>query len=96
MPFTFSNILNHGTENPIVARLSLQILQILNQCNIAKDKKDKISDIYLKTLSANSRHSAVPFEYIVSLLYDFIARPTSRGFPGGNHQKNHSGRGRGF
>jgi hypothetical protein len=28
--------------NPIVARLSLQILEILKQCNVSKDIQDKV------------------------------------------------------
>jgi len=36
MPFEFKKVLEHGTTNPIVARLSLQILEILKQCNASK------------------------------------------------------------
>jgi hypothetical protein len=50
MPFEFKKVLEHGTTNPIVARLSLQILQILNQCDAPKDVQDKVGDLYLNSL----------------------------------------------
>ena len=34
----------------IVARLSLQILEILKQCNVSKDIKDKVGDLYRNSL----------------------------------------------
>jgi hypothetical protein len=50
MPFVFKKILNHGTSNPIVARLSLQILTILRECNLRKEKQDQIGELYLNSL----------------------------------------------
>jgi HNH endonuclease len=50
MPFEFKTVLEHGSSNPIVARLSLQILEILKHCNAAKDIQDKISDLYMNSL----------------------------------------------
>jgi hypothetical protein len=50
MPFEFKKVFEHGTTNPIVARLSLQILEILKQCNASKDIQDKIGDLYLNSL----------------------------------------------
>ena len=50
MPFEFKKVLEHGTTNPIVARLSLQILQILKQCNASKDIQDKVGDLYVNSL----------------------------------------------
>jgi hypothetical protein len=50
MPFAFKKVLEHGTTNPIVARLSLQILQMLNQCDAPKDVQDKVGDLYLNSL----------------------------------------------
>jgi hypothetical protein len=50
MPFQFTKVLEHGTTNPIVARLSLQILQILTQCNASKDIQDKVGDLYMNSL----------------------------------------------
>jgi len=34
----------------IVARLSLQILEILKQCNVSKDIQDKVGDLYMNSL----------------------------------------------
>ena len=34
----------------IVARLSLQILEILKQCDVSKDIQDKVSDLYMNSL----------------------------------------------
>jgi hypothetical protein len=50
MPFVFSKLLDHGTSNPIVARLSLQMMQILDQCKIAKEARDEIAEIYMHSL----------------------------------------------
>jgi len=50
MPFEFKKVFEHGTTNPIVARLSLQTLEILKQCNVSKDIQDKIGDLYLNSL----------------------------------------------
>ena len=50
MPFEFKKVLEHGTTNPIVARLSLQILEILKQCNASKDIQDKVGDLYMNSL----------------------------------------------
>jgi thermostable 8-oxoguanine DNA glycosylase len=50
MPFEFKKVLEHGTKNPIVARLSLQILEILKQCSASKDIQDKVGDLYVNSL----------------------------------------------
>lgn len=50
MPFVFSKVLEHGTSNPIVARLGLQTMQLLDQCKIGKETRDKIAEIYMYSL----------------------------------------------
>lgn len=50
MPFIKKKVLVHGTTNPIVSRLSLQILQIMDQCNITQDMRDKIGKLYMESL----------------------------------------------
>jgi thermostable 8-oxoguanine DNA glycosylase len=50
MPFEFKKVLEHGTTNPIVARLSLQILEILKQCNASKGIQDEVGDLYMNSL----------------------------------------------
>jgi hypothetical protein len=50
MPFIFKPFLDHGTTNPIVARLSVQIFKLLDQCSITKEIRDKIGGIYLYSL----------------------------------------------
>jgi hypothetical protein len=50
MAFTIKKLLDHGTANPIVARLSLQILQILDRCDLPKKTQDKISALYMESL----------------------------------------------
>jgi hypothetical protein len=50
MPFEFKKVLEHGTRNPIVARLSLQILEILKHCNASKDIQDQVSELYMNSL----------------------------------------------
>jgi hypothetical protein len=43
-------VLNHGAPNPIVARLSLQILEILKQCNTSKNIHDAVGNLYVNSL----------------------------------------------
>ena len=50
MSFVLQKVLDHGTENPIVARLSLQIFQILDQCNLEREKHEAIGNLYLNSL----------------------------------------------
>lgn len=50
MPFEFKKVLEHGTKNPIVARLSLQTLTILKNCKIDKAVSDKVGALYLDSL----------------------------------------------
>ena len=50
MAFEYKKVLDHGTTNPIVARLSLQILKILKQCNASKDIQDAVGNLYMASL----------------------------------------------
>jgi hypothetical protein len=50
MPFVIAKKLEHGTTNAIVARLTLQTLEILKQCNVTKDEQEKIGSIYIDSL----------------------------------------------
>jgi hypothetical protein len=50
MPIEIKKVLEHGTTNPIVARLSLQILEILKQCNVSKEIQDKVGYLYMNSL----------------------------------------------
>jgi hypothetical protein len=50
MAFEYKTVLDHGTSNPIVARLSLQILEILKQCNASKDTQDAVRNLYMTSL----------------------------------------------
>lgn len=48
--FEVKKYLEHGTSNPIVARLSLQPLEILGQCNVTEEQRDKIGGAYVGSL----------------------------------------------
>jgi len=48
MSFEIKKVLDRG--NPIVARLSVQILEILNQYNVSKEIQDKVGDLYMNSL----------------------------------------------
>ncbi len=50
MPFQFKKLLNHGASNPIVARLSLQILELQKNTTIAKHVGDQVGELYLSSL----------------------------------------------
>jgi hypothetical protein len=46
MPFVFKKDLEHGAGNPIVARLSLQILGLLQQTKLSKAQRDAVGLLY--------------------------------------------------
>lgn len=48
--FQFKQLLDHGSANPIVARLSLQILKILEQCDASDETRDKVQEVYVHSL----------------------------------------------
>ena len=48
--FVYAKQLDHGTTNPIVARLTLQMLEILKQCSLAEEKRNEIGGIYMNSL----------------------------------------------
>jgi hypothetical protein len=50
LPLIVAKRLQHGTTNPIVARLTLQTLEILQQCDVTKEKAEEIGSIYLDSL----------------------------------------------
>jgi len=50
MPFEFKKVLEHGMTNPIVARLSLQTLQLLEKSNASQAIRDKVGDLYMNSL----------------------------------------------
>src|ERR1700683_1637512 len=50
MLFTFAKHLEHGVTNPIVARLTLQTLQLLEKCNLSKEMREQITVSYVKSL----------------------------------------------
>jgi hypothetical protein len=56
MPFEFKTVLEHGTSNPIVARLSLQTLEILDNCNASKDIQEKVRELYMNSLPKKLLH----------------------------------------
>ena len=50
MPFVFKKAIEHGSTNPIVARLGLQTSGILQLCNATKDIQGKVRDLYMDSL----------------------------------------------
>jgi hypothetical protein len=50
MLFEVKKQLEHGTKNPIVARLMLQTLELLGQSSLSKEKTDKIGEIFVSSL----------------------------------------------
>ena len=50
MAYKFKKVLNHGAPTPLVARLSLQILEILKQCNVSKNIHDAVGNLYVNSL----------------------------------------------
>ena len=51
MPFAAAKILDHGTTNPIVARLLLQTTDIMQSCNTTRDVQDEILGLCMKSLA---------------------------------------------
>ena len=50
MAFQITKHLEHGVSNPMVARLNLQTLQLLEKSNQAKESREAIGMIYLNSL----------------------------------------------
>lgn len=50
MAFIIKQLAEHGTTNPIVARLSLQGLDILKRCNAPEEVKNCVGELLLHTL----------------------------------------------
>jgi hypothetical protein len=48
--FQVKKTLQHGAANPIVARLTLQILDILEKTTLSKEKRDEIAGLFLNSL----------------------------------------------
>ena len=48
--FSCSQTLDHGTANPIVARLAVQTFEIVEHCNVPREVRDSIKDIYFNSL----------------------------------------------
>ncbi|HUL09640.1 MAG TPA: hypothetical protein VLV76_25135, partial [Candidatus Acidoferrum sp.] len=48
--FVFTKASVHGASNPIVSRLVLQVLSILDECNLPGPKRQKLKDLYFDTL----------------------------------------------
>ncbi|MCP1913360.1 hypothetical protein J2R96_005840 [Bradyrhizobium elkanii] len=56
LPFIVAQKLDQGVTNPIVARLTLQTFDILQNCAIAKEKAEKIQSLYLNDLTPKLLH----------------------------------------
>jgi hypothetical protein len=50
MAFIFQKVLPHGTSNPIVPRLTLQTLKILENCELSEEMRANITELYLNSL----------------------------------------------
>lgn len=52
MGFYFAKSLDEGTSNPIVARMWVQLAELLELCSIPKDKKDDLRGIFYDMMKA--------------------------------------------
>jgi hypothetical protein len=48
--FEVKKALEHGVTNPIVARLTLQTLEILEKTTLSKEERDKIGGVFINSL----------------------------------------------
>jgi hypothetical protein len=82
MPFIITKILDHGSSNPIVARLSLQILGIMEHCIIAEDTKRRVVKLYMGSLMRKLLRCGEIKEGLQSELSPAMAStPTHADFP---------------
>src|SRR5260370_41862470 len=51
VPFVVAKKLGQGVNNPVVARLTLQNLEILQHCAITQETKEKVQKLYLDELT---------------------------------------------
>jgi hypothetical protein len=72
MPFEIKRVLEHGTTKPIVARLSLLILEILKQCNLSKTGRRSVRELAAQDTAAPLGDRALsPFASVCGALCDF-------------------------
>ncbi|OFZ86773.1 MAG: hypothetical protein A3F74_10210 [Betaproteobacteria bacterium RIFCSPLOWO2_12_FULL_62_58] len=50
MPFVIKKVSDHGTSNPIVARLAVQTHEVIRFFNLPKDKQDRVLEIYINSV----------------------------------------------
>jgi hypothetical protein len=82
MPFVFPKIFDHGSSNPIVARLFWQTLEILKHCNIAEDTKQQVVELYRGSLMGKLLRCWEIKERLQSQLSAAMAStPTAVNFP---------------
>lgn len=48
--FEVKKALEHGVTNPVVARLTLQILELLQKTNLPKEKRESVGGIFISSL----------------------------------------------
>jgi hypothetical protein len=82
MPFVFPKIFDHGSSNPIVARLFMQTLEIIKFCDIAEHTKRQVVELYRGSLTGKLLHCWEIKERLQSELSAAMAStPTAVNFP---------------
>jgi len=56
MAFVIKKVSEHGTSNPIVARLAVQTHEVIRFFRIAKDKQDRVLEIYINSVKPRLLH----------------------------------------
>ena len=56
MPFVIKKVSDHGTSNPIVARLAMQTNEVIRFFSLSKEKQDRVLEIYIKMLRPRLLH----------------------------------------
>ncbi len=56
MPFVLKKVSDHGTSNPIVARLVVQTSEVIKFFNMPKAKQDRVLDIYINMVTPRLLH----------------------------------------
>ena len=80
LAFQIKQISEHGTSNPIVARLSVQTSQLLNFSKLKKDQKDRVLGLYNSEVQPRLLECDVRSQQISSEILEVANSLTEKGF----------------
>lgn len=74
MAFTFYKVSNHGVGHPVVARLSLQTIELLKFGGLSKQQEGKVAELYMGTLQPRLLKCHDIFDRLTKALKESVDR----------------------